>query len=513
LELPQMNPELEAQLRLSVNFPSPPGVAVRIIELAQDPQIEMASVAKLISLDAALTIKILRIANSPLYTRHRRSESLRQALVVLGLNATLTLALSFSLVKSLRGNKSTGIDYPLYWRRALLTATAARALADALHEARAEEFFLAGLLQDVGMLALERALPALYRGTAALQQNHAALAEYERERLGTDHAEVGAHAMRAWHMPESLCRAIGNSHRITPAGAADGASRLDRAVALAGPIAELFLNEPSARPFAETALCVERSVGLDTLAFGRILGTVGAIIPETEAIFDTSLLSKQHAGGILDQAREVLMIRSLRVLRDINACNAPAEASDSRSLELEDEARRDALTGAYTRAHLDRVLAREFEHSTRHGRPLSVARIDLDGFKLIIDTYGQSAGDKILESTARILRDVTRETDLIARPGGEEFVVLLPSADAGTARRICERMVAALQATTHEIGAAQARVTCSIGCATHSPQVAFANPAEIIEAAGAALDAAKSRGRNRAVPFERDLLQALPRFG
>ena len=100
-----MNPEIEAHLRSLVNFPRPPGVATHIIELARDPDIEMGKVAKVLSLDSALSSKVLRIANSPLYAQRRKSENLRQALVVLGLNATLTLALSFSLVKTLRTGK------------------------------------------------------------------------------------------------------------------------------------------------------------------------------------------------------------------------------------------------------------------------------------------------------------------------------------------------------------------------------------------------------------------------
>src|SRR5579859_8291759 len=149
-----LSPEIEAHLRSLVNFPSPPGVATHIIELARDPEIEMGKVAKALSMDSALSTKVLRIANSPLYAQRRKSENLRQALVVLGLNATLTLALSFSLVKSLRGAKPNGLNFKLYWRRALLAATSARALGDAMHQSLAEEIFLAALLQDVGMLAL-----------------------------------------------------------------------------------------------------------------------------------------------------------------------------------------------------------------------------------------------------------------------------------------------------------------------------------------------------------------------
>jgi diguanylate cyclase (GGDEF)-like protein len=497
---------------LSVNFPSPPGVASHIIELAQDPEIEMGKVAKAVSLDSALTTKILRIANSPLYAQRRKSENLRQALVVLGLNATLTLALSFSLVKTLRNGKPNGLDYPLYWRRSLLAATAARALADALRQPRAEDFFLAGLLQDVGMLALDRALPDLYAGTQGLQHDHRAIAEHEVKSLGADHAAVGARAMRNWNMPEGLCRAIANSHKVDLVAGNDAGEIMDRCIALSSGIAELFLAKPDQRRFAETALAVERAVGLDKTAFGQILATIGAIIPDTEAIFDAQLLSRRDAEMILEQAREVLLIRGLQALRDINSLKVAAERSFSRALDLEEENRRDALTGVYNRAHLDQYLAREFESSLRQRWPLSVAFADLDSFKSINDTFGHQGGDRILQSTARLLRENTRESDLIARYGGEEFLIVLPATDARTAHAICERIVAAMQSSTHEVGASRARVTISIGCATHTPETPFANAGELIKAADQALYTAKMRGRNRAVPFDHELPKGLARF-
>jgi diguanylate cyclase (GGDEF)-like protein len=488
-----------------VSFPSPPGVASHIIELARDPEIEMGKVAKVLSLDSALSSKVLRIANSPLYAQRRKSENLRQALVVLGLNATLTLALSFSLVKTLRTGKVNGIDYPLYWRRALVAATAARALADALRQPMAEEIFLAALLQDVGILALDQALPDLYRGAGSDQRDHRALAEIEKRRLNADHAEVGAWLMKNWNLPPRLCRAIEHSHRVDLSVTGDAALIFQRCVAQSGSIADLFLSEPQQRPFAEVGLAVERSLGLDKVAFGQVLATIGSVLPETEALFETDLLSQQHPELILEQAREALMLRNLIALREINTLRAVAESSTSRTLELEEETRRDAMTGVYNRAYLDQVLAREFDHSSRHKWPLSLAFADLDNFKGINDRFGHQAGDRILQATARILRGSTRETDLIARYGGEEFVVVLPATDADTARGICERIVGAFQSTGHPIGAEHARVTISIGCATHGGQVNFPNVAEFVKAADQALYTAKLRGRNQTVPFDRQL--------
>jgi diguanylate cyclase (GGDEF)-like protein len=507
-----LNSELEAHLRRSVNFPSPPGVATHIIELAQDPEIEMGKVAKALSMDSALSSKVLRIANSPLYAQRRKSENLRQALVVLGLNATLTLALSFSLVKSLRGSKPNGLNYKFYWRRALLAATAARALGDAMRQTLAEEIFLAALLQDVGMLALDQAAPELYRDGEQLQRDHAALAEHEKKRLQADHAHVGGWLMRTWNLPERLCHAIENSHHVELSCSAHPAGIFDRCVALSGPVADLFLLDPEQRQFAETALCAERSLGLDRMAFGQVLGTIGSMIPETEAIFESELLSKQHPDLILEQAREVLMLRSLHALREINTLRSNAE-SPSSSLELEEETRRDTLTGVYNRAYLEQFLAREFDNSTRHKWPLSVAYVDLDNFKQLNDSFGHQAGDRVLQATARILRGNTRETDLIARHGGEEFVVVLPATDAETAHSICERIVMAFRNTGHVVGSHHAKVTVSIGSATHGGQIQFNNYNDFVKAADQALYTAKSRGRNRSVPFDRQLSGAVARGG
>ena len=98
-----MRSDLEALLLNCRNLPSPPGVALRIIELAQDPDVVMATAADTIGLDAALSARMLRIANSPLYASRRRVDNLSQALTLLGLNATLTLALGFSLAQGPRG--------------------------------------------------------------------------------------------------------------------------------------------------------------------------------------------------------------------------------------------------------------------------------------------------------------------------------------------------------------------------------------------------------------------------
>jgi HD-like signal output (HDOD) protein len=99
---------LKSKLKASVNFPSPPAIAQQIIALAGDPHTDISQVAAAISRDPGLAAKLLRVANSALYSRQRKSTNLRQALIVLGLHGATTLALGFSLIGTYMGLKSNG---------------------------------------------------------------------------------------------------------------------------------------------------------------------------------------------------------------------------------------------------------------------------------------------------------------------------------------------------------------------------------------------------------------------
>jgi diguanylate cyclase (GGDEF)-like protein len=507
-----MKPELEAQLKSYVNFPSPPGVASQIIELAQDPDIDMGKVAKVVSIDPALATKVLRIANSAVYAQRRRSESLRQALMVLGLNATLTLALSFSVVKSLKAGKPSGLNFPHFWRRTLLSATAARALGEATGHTLMEELFLSGLLQDIGMVALDRGVKDLYRDTAQLQSDHAATCERERTRLGVDHAEVGAWLMRQWNLPERLWSAIERSHVIESHRAIDADEAFNSCVALSGPLADLFLGNREDNVAAVQSLAekVERVFGLDAEGFGRVLDRIGALIPDTESIFETEMVADPEA--ITEHAREILMVRNLSALREVHTLRDTADSLTARATQLEAENRRDALTGAFNRAFLDQHLPQEFAKAVRQSWPLSVAFCDLDFFKKINDTYGHQAGDRILQATARILRGNTRDSDIVARYGGEEFVLVFPSTDSVTTAMICDRIVTAFQQTRHNIGNVSVNVTISVGYATQCDETPYQSVDALLHAADQALYAAKLQGRNRAMRYDLDQRAPVVRF-
>ncbi|MBK6689786.1 MAG: GGDEF domain-containing protein [Deltaproteobacteria bacterium] len=164
--------------------------------------------------------------------------------------------------------------------------------------------------------------------------------------------------------------------------------------------------------------------------------------------------------------------------------------------ELRTLANTDPLTGLYTRRYLADSAERELFRARRSHSPVSLLMIDADHFKRINDQYGHAAGDEVLKAVARMCRDQTREVDVVARFGGEEIVVLLPSTDLFGARNVAERLRAVVEGYHQDWEGETLRVTVSIGVAT-------SNEGDNLEALLARADAsvyeAKRRGRNRVV--------------
>jgi HD-like signal output (HDOD) protein len=146
-----ITPELEEKLKACENLPSLPAVALRIIEASKDPDISLHEVSEIISSDPAISVKLLKIANSSLYSQRRSLNNLREALTLLGFNAALTIALSFSLLQSLKSDA----NHEGYWKRSILAASIARLLGEHLNIRKLEDLFLASLLQDIGVLVIQ----------------------------------------------------------------------------------------------------------------------------------------------------------------------------------------------------------------------------------------------------------------------------------------------------------------------------------------------------------------------
>jgi diguanylate cyclase (GGDEF)-like protein len=166
--------------------------------------------------------------------------------------------------------------------------------------------------------------------------------------------------------------------------------------------------------------------------------------------------------------------------------------------EIEQLSRTDGLTSLNNRRYFFELSHREAASAERYEYPISVLIIDLDHFKSVNDNYGHQTGDKVLQLVSRVMGRTVRDTDVIGRYGGEEFVALLSHASLGQAQELCQRLRKALAAEQARDGGGLPKVTVSAGVAA-SPQVGY-DLETLLAEADKALYQAKENGRDRCVP-------------
>lgn len=228
---------------------------------------------------------------------------------------------------------------------------------------------------------------------------------------------------------------------------------------------------PSPKP--ASSLCIPMS------AQGKPIGVLTITSPREDGLTDAHL---QLALTIADQGSLAVSNLQLREL-------------------LRNQSVRDPLTGLFNRRYLEESMDRELERASRSGRPVGLIALDLDHFKRINDTYGHDAGDAVLRKTAECLLQSIRGSDIAARVGGEEFVLVLPDASLEVTRERAEQIRKALAASkpTYE-GKPLGSVTVSAGVAMF-PAHGATRPS-FLHAADAALYRAKNSGRDRVVLCE-----------
>ena len=189
------------------------------------------------------------------------------------------------------------------------------------------------------------------------------------------------------------------------------------------------------------------------------------------------------------QASHVELLRTREEIEQLKV-----ELQQSREWMLQDP-----LTGMQNRRGMDDMLGREVARARRSGAALSVAMLDLDKFKTVNDTYGHHAGDRVLVHMADITRSVLRESDVVVRYGGEEFLLILPDTDINGARFMLDRLQLVVQKTPLIHEGRRIAVAFSAGLAQLRPDD---NSASLVIRADRAMLQAKAEGRNRVLVAE-----------
>lgn len=481
IELPE---QLLNRLKSCRSLPSIPAVVMEVLDLCEREDVGTSHIAGVLARDPALAAKTIKVANSALYGLRSQVTTLNRAVSIMGINATLSLCLSFSLVRSLR--KTTDrFDHVYYWRRSIVGAATARAVGARLRTCTRDEYFLAALMHDIGMLVLNEASPENYGRVFALShRNHDRLLALENEALGANHVQVGSWQMERWGFPEHMIRAVAASHY--PDIALADSSDYSRTLCVAAHVADMWCGNRILEATERARDLSYRLLGMSADGFENLLQEMTDSLPNITSDLDLNLGSEDWINGLLDKAREVLVVLNLQAQQDLRV--------------MYDKTRQDTLTSLYSRGCLQDVLPQYFDAASRTGSPLSTMFIDVDNFKETNDTYGHLAGDCVLISVAGILRSVMRSSDIFARYGGDEFVCLLPNTDESGVMMVAERIRKAVAAAPHKTETGiEVPATVSVGCATFSPVHPFEGALKFLEAADQALYAAKRDGRNRVV--------------
>ncbi|WDZ94460.1 diguanylate cyclase [Herbaspirillum sp. WKF16] len=193
--------------------------------------------------------------------------------------------------------------------------------------------------------------------------------------------------------------------------------------------------------------------------------------------------------------------------QEVEKAEARIHALENQLVQMGELVREDQLTGSLNRRGMDESLDREIINAERRDTPLCIALLDLDDFKRINDTHGHATGDEVLIHMVKVIRETLRKLDVIARFGGEEFIVLMPETEPEDAVQIITRVQRELTKRIFMHESQRLLITFSAGVALHHKDE---NQAELLKRADVALYKAKNAGKNRIVFADPPAPAALP---
>jgi HD-like signal output (HDOD) protein len=283
-----------------------PAAAAEILRLTGEPRIDPRAIKKCLESDPALAARILRVVNSSLFGPSRHVSDLGQALTLLGIRPLKMLVLGFSLPKELFAGLQAEV-LERYWRHTLVKAIAARELSERLWRVPGDEPFLAGLVQDIGVLALIQQLGEPYIKLLGHVHTHGGpLLAAELEALGFDHLIVSARLLDHWGLPAGLCAAISvppdlrRLDELLP-----GERTLPQMLHLAGLLSRL-IDQPYGSALHELLTCGSRYCDLTYDELKPIVQTLQSKVEELAEVLALQLPEGQSYVDLLIAAQQRL---------------------------------------------------------------------------------------------------------------------------------------------------------------------------------------------------------------
>ena len=302
-----LNRKILEQVLASPKLPSLPRIAMDVLELCRSEEATVNDLSRLIRQDPALVMKLLQTVNTSAFGLGRSVSTVEEATKMLGLKSIQTLALAFCLSNAMTDQCGDAFDMDAFWRRSVYAATAAQEIAKTTRACDPHQAFTAGLLEDIGVLAMACTIGGPYlQVTKVAGRNHSALDRLERKNLRVSHAVVGAMLAQHWNLGPTLVSAIRFHHDPESAPAAE--REVCACAALGSVAADVLL--PDQLAMAATARWFEamnQHFKLDRDRANLVLTAADAHARAIAGQFNLSPTPKRDVAAILSDANQRLV--------------------------------------------------------------------------------------------------------------------------------------------------------------------------------------------------------------
>jgi HD-like signal output (HDOD) protein len=497
--------QLEEIASRAITLYSRPTVAMELMRLANQPSVEASALKDCVAQDPALTCKVLRVVNSSLYGLHRPVADLGQAIGLIGIKPLKLLVLGFNLPDALFADVAAR-ELKWYWTNTLTRAVAARLIAEQMWRQSGDEPFIAGLLQDIGVLVLLRELGEPYaKFLTGVIEEKCHLASLEQDTLGFDHNQLSAALLSRWQLPERLVEAIAAPKkiaRLSRLGSPEG--DLPQILHLAEMLMQLAMLvqglQPQVDQLAESLsleLSEERDYVQILVDANRQMAELGELIAGESAasagqdhIYNELLA---HTTELSDAMRQFLKPEDMSEKEGKRWIGQHAAHDD-------DKFTREVLPNQFAECKDNSALVRKLLAAATRCRErrqeLSLLLAEPNVFDVHSDPQGEVASEQARESLSRACGTFETDELTLVTLGGGRIAAILSNCERRGALSVANHAIVELgkSAGRGNFANFDPRTTLCMGLATASVVPRNFDAGRMIESAMRCLSAARSCG-------------------
>ncbi|MFV0446790.1 MAG: diguanylate cyclase [Planctomycetaceae bacterium] len=495
-----LNTELEKLVRL----PSLPTVAVGVLRALADPELPAIQVVQAISADPALAAKILSTANSARYRGTRPIGDLQRAAMLLGKRVVCALALGVSLTEASMTRGRYAELFKTYWLQSFAQGLGARAVAERFSCCSPDEAFAIGLVARIGELAMLKHLPDKYAAWKLDQSGGESPDQAQMESFSRSVHSLTSRLLEGWNLPQHFVEAVHCQFDLERGNLTVPAPPLAAALRISGAAADFLANADRGVQLVRLREAWELLDAPTDDDVEWLLVSVTGQLRQNANLFHVDMSQIGSPAELLSEATDQLARLATETIERQRTTAPSRELVEENGQlrqkveELTRESTVDPLTSVFNRRYFHQRLLEQIDRAQRTGKCVALLLADIDCFKAINDTHGHTAGDTVLIAVARAIESTIRGGDLIARFGGEEFMVLVQASNLVGLKTLAERIRIAVSELSISVDKKTVSVTVSLGGCIGPPRgdsEKFA--AQLLAEADRRLYESKAGGRNR----------------